>query len=481
VHLRLATVFRYLVGRKSAIQEIAANQHSLLIGFLFCLSAALARHYDGKYLVREPWFLLAPAGASILTSSIVFLFVYIATSINARRRLPGIVRSYLSFLGLYWMTAPLAWLYGIPYERFLNEVDAAQANVWTLELVSLWRVLLISRVVSVLTPCSFFSGITKVAVPAFSLLYVALIYARTPLVDWMGGVRVPPSVQPVASAYLGVMFYGVFAIFFGGILWLISLTVRSPGATLEGFRRAQRGEVGKALPILASVVVLIFTVALPFTQREQRLRYQVETDLKNNRIDDALTTLATHARNEFPPQWTPPPWPEYGDGDRNPNLVQIVEALKKRNDIPEWVQSAYREKAELYLSNKPEAETAAEMTRNSKLRTYSGNGSSPCEESKRDLLLARRPAFWVVFRSSSCSDFVVETSIGAGECGSNPTTEAQSWKGAVGTGQNARPPSQDIICYRTRPINNGQWSQWRILSRYLAEHATTESYDVSVP
>ena len=95
--------------------------------------------------------------------------------------------SYLTFLGLYWMTAPLAWLYGIPYERFLNEVNAAQANVWTLELVSVWRVLLISRVVAVLTPSSIFSAFTKVAVPALAIVFVAISYARMPLIDFMGG------------------------------------------------------------------------------------------------------------------------------------------------------------------------------------------------------------------------------------------------------------------------------------------------------
>ena len=33
---------------------------------------------------------------------------------------PGICRAYLSFLAVYWMTAPLAWLYGVPYEQFLS-------------------------------------------------------------------------------------------------------------------------------------------------------------------------------------------------------------------------------------------------------------------------------------------------------------------------------------------------------------------------
>src|ERR1700724_2138456 len=178
--MKLTTLFRYLIGQRSAIEEIASNRNSLLIGFLFCLSAALARHYDGKYFWREPWLLLAPAAASILTSSILFLAIYLATSTKARRLLPGIIPSYLTFLGLYWMTAPLAWLYGIPYERFLNEVNAAQANLWTLELVSVWRVLLISRVVAVLTPSSLFSAFIKVAVPAFALAFVAISYARMP-------------------------------------------------------------------------------------------------------------------------------------------------------------------------------------------------------------------------------------------------------------------------------------------------------------
>ena len=52
--MTIRTLFGYLIGRESAIREIASNRHSLLVGFLFCLSAALARHYDGKYLLRKP-------------------------------------------------------------------------------------------------------------------------------------------------------------------------------------------------------------------------------------------------------------------------------------------------------------------------------------------------------------------------------------------------------------------------------------------
>lgn len=58
--------------------------------------------------------------------------------------------------------------------------------------------------------------------------------------------------------------------------------------------------------------------------------------------------LASHGQNEFPPQWSPPPWPEYGEGDKNPSLTEIVKALGARSDVPEWVHSAYQEKLNRY-------------------------------------------------------------------------------------------------------------------------------------
>jgi hypothetical protein len=146
---------------------------------------------------------------------------------------------------------------------------------------------------------------------------------------------------------------GFFATVIGSLVWLGSLFVASPESTLEGFRVRQAGTVGQALPILASIVILGFTAVLPITQREQTLRYNVERDLKNNRIKDALDVLASHRQNEFPPQWTPPPWPEYGEGDRNPSLTEIVKALETRSDVPEWVHSAYQEKLNRYRQYHP--------------------------------------------------------------------------------------------------------------------------------
>src|ERR1051326_6460383 len=53
------------------------------------------------------------------------------------------------------MTAQIAWLYAIPVERFLDPYRAAQANITLLAIVSLWRVLLMSRILSVLFEINF--------------------------------------------------------------------------------------------------------------------------------------------------------------------------------------------------------------------------------------------------------------------------------------------------------------------------------------
>jgi hypothetical protein len=187
----------------------------------------------------------------------------------------------------------------------------------------------------------------------------------------MGGVHLPPSVEPVADVYLFVILFGSYALLFGAIVWLVSLSVSSRKSNLAGFRSQRSDAIGTGLPILGLLVILGFSAALPITQKEQRLRYEVETDLKQNKIGEGIGILLSHSQRDFPPQWTPPPWPEYGDGDKNPSLAAIVQALQARNDVPEWVHSMYREKAKLYLENNGPVRRSEENADHLRLRKYS--------------------------------------------------------------------------------------------------------------
>jgi hypothetical protein len=146
--MRVRTLLRYLIGDRQAILEVAANPHALWLGLLFVLSAGFAREYDGEDLLHEPWHLLIPLAASLASSFFLYTIAYGAQPLPWGQRRPFFA-GYRSFLGLFWMTAPLAWLYAIPYERFWSEGDAARANLATLGLVAAWRVVLMIRVLQV--------------------------------------------------------------------------------------------------------------------------------------------------------------------------------------------------------------------------------------------------------------------------------------------------------------------------------------------
>src|SRR5262245_35160561 len=127
----IATLLRYLVGEREAILTLAVQPRAWLVGLLFVFSAGVAREYDGEDLLHEPWHLLLPLAASLVSSFLLYTVVY---GVFARRRSnqPSFFAAYRAFLGLFWLTAPLAWLYVVPYERFLSPLHAINANLATL-------------------------------------------------------------------------------------------------------------------------------------------------------------------------------------------------------------------------------------------------------------------------------------------------------------------------------------------------------------
>ena len=112
--MRIRTLLLYLIGSRRAILDLAADRHGLWVGLLFVLSAGFAREYDGQDLLREPWHLLIPLGASLAASFALFLVACGPVFFQGEGR-PPFFSAYRSFLTLFWMTAPLAWLYAVPY------------------------------------------------------------------------------------------------------------------------------------------------------------------------------------------------------------------------------------------------------------------------------------------------------------------------------------------------------------------------------
>ena len=104
----IVTLFRYLIGDREAVLAIAGTRHSLWVGFLFVLSAGLAREYDGEDLLHAPWYVLLPLAASLVASFLLFYLAYGVARLK-EAAMPPFFTAYDRFLGLFWMTAPLAW------------------------------------------------------------------------------------------------------------------------------------------------------------------------------------------------------------------------------------------------------------------------------------------------------------------------------------------------------------------------------------
>jgi hypothetical protein len=324
---------KYLCGDREAICTIASVPGVLGLGFLFVVSAALAREYDGKDLLVEPWHLALPLAASLGTSFILFcLIAAVAESHGVKCLSFG---TYLRFLGLYWMTAPLAWLYAIPVERFMTPLGATKSNLALLGLVSLWRVGLMIRVVSV------FFGITVTAAASLVLLFADIVVLATivmtpiPIFIIMGGIRPTPSESLVRGIMLNFGFGGLLTL----PVWLIAAflvaTSRKQTWSLAGVAQPPRS-VGKIAWCLGASAIAVWSVILPMTQPEQQLARRIEADYTAGNFHDAIAEICRHQRSELPPHWDPPPHDLRGP-------TKIVEAMQTVMELPtpDWARDSF--------------------------------------------------------------------------------------------------------------------------------------------
>lgn len=328
-------------GDRQAILALAADRRALWVGLVFVLSAGFAREYDGQDLLHEPWHLLIPVGASLGAASLLFLVVggrYCWTAPNWG----AAFAAYRSFLTLFWLTAPLAWLYAVPYERFLSQGGATRANLLTLAVVAAWRVLLMTRVTSVLSGRGLVESAALVLAFADGVVVTAAILMPKPLVDFMGGIRHTESESVIVGVTYWVIFLGLLASPVLGLFGLYALATGKP--TWEVLHGPAVG--GRGMWVLAAASLLVWLPVLPWTQGEQVLRWRAERALKAGRIGEGLDLMSAHPQSDFPPQWEPPP--RTGYGENSPDLFEVTDAVLDRGSAP-WVLECYTDKFRRYL------------------------------------------------------------------------------------------------------------------------------------
>lgn len=340
--MNASTLPKYLLGSREAILRVAASPQSLGVGALLVLSAGLAREYDGEDLLHEPWHALRPLGVSLVSGTLLFLIVHGAALLRRRRSEgtpPGFGRAYRSFLGLFWMTAPMAWLYALPFERFMSPVDAIAANLWMLALVSVWRVALMTRVVAVIYGIRPLAALFLVMFFADAVVFAVVTLAPTPVIDLMGGIRHSDRDALIASITFAVLTMSVLSapLWILGVLAAIaSLRPRWPDLSARGSDRESRGLLKMAAFAVIACIPLLFV-----GQPEQINRRAAERLLKQGDVTAGLAFMASKSVDDFPPHWDPPPRWSYGE--RTPDLDALRTALSE-SWPGGWVGEVYIEK-----------------------------------------------------------------------------------------------------------------------------------------
>lgn len=334
-------MIRYLVGGRSAIEPIARSWWSLPIGLVLVLTAGIARNYDGAYLPAEWPVLLHGLVVSFANAVAHLMLVYGAARLRSRAT-PPYVRGCLEFVGLFWITAPMAWACAMPYERFLAPREAVEANLWTLAAVAPWRLAMMTRALLVLHNCRAAPVFFLVMTFADGALLAALALPPLPVINLMGGIQHVEHDDVLASAGFATRIWAVLS----ALAWLLGALVG-----LYWLRPAwmlpmpQEGPLPRQLLGFSAGALLPCGLLLPAAQPQQRLRWRAEAPLKSGAIVEGLQEMSGHQRAEIPRIWDPPRRLRYGEDV--PSMAAIRTALAEGRYAPkveeEFLEKSWRE------------------------------------------------------------------------------------------------------------------------------------------
>ncbi|MBI3410905.1 MAG: hypothetical protein HY040_21435 [Planctomycetes bacterium] len=229
----------------------------------------------------------------------------------------------------------MAWLYAVPYERILDPLGATHANLWTLGLVSVWRVAILIRVFVVLLGFTAWGAAITVLVIADAIALFSLRVLPVSVLQLMGGVRVSDRESLIQSFGMNIFCIGgcslpILLLMTFGILAATRVRWAAPTSLSAKSRRP-------SLPLwlVCFWSLAVWPLILPMTQPEQQLRSHAEKLLINHDVEGSLAFMSAHQQDEFPPHWDPPIRQRGLDF-----LCKTFNAMEKQPAAP-WVRALY--------------------------------------------------------------------------------------------------------------------------------------------
>lgn len=346
--VNLGTILRFQFGDRSAIETVARSRAAFLTGILLVLLTTIPRNYDQTHLSEDPFrWVFASLLFSLISGTWMYVIAYLCGTYGGRRAAKSEghtdVSGWRSFMGLFWMTSPIAWLYALPVERWFDSVGAAKANVTLLAIVSAWRVLLMTRCISVACRMPFFKSLAWVLAGASTEVVVVGVfggYMTKGIMASMSGMRNSPEEDIMLDA-LGVAI--------GSSLWIF------PAALLVGLLWGWRGPAcplpvreSGAPPLtgLAALGVIWILIAIG-PQKELALVSGYEKRLAAGETRAALDILNRGTLEQLSRSRVLPPKPFEHSVFRE--LPAVISEL--RNSDAKWVREYFVGHLEIAVSH----------------------------------------------------------------------------------------------------------------------------------
>jgi hypothetical protein len=340
--IRFGTLVNFLTGDTFAIRSVARAKYGWLLGAILVLSAGFAREYNRTDLLAEPIHILIPFAASLVASVLFYCFIWFFAASGPLYSRP----SYLEFLQCFWATAPLAWIYALPVERWCDRVTALNINYYLLEIVAVWRLFLMIRVLRTLWKAEL-SQATAIVLAFSDFAFIASIpLAPRPIIDIMAGVDLSLAEQVSRFHYQSVCTLAVLAapILF---IWLMLVTVMVDWRPVKPLDRSVECRI-QSMVWASSLGAVIFGLLLCLLEQPAvRAGTTVNKLIADGKYHEAIEFLAAHDRREFSPQWELP-IRSYRRGmiDDPRELVKLFLASLETANAPHWVKEELRRKVQ---------------------------------------------------------------------------------------------------------------------------------------
>lgn len=191
--------WRLLTFRKAHI-DLAENKYSFLFFSIFATwVAGVGRYWDHP---NAFWWQYAGLGSVVYVGVLSILLWLIVLPLRPRK---------WSFIGVYifvGLTAPPAWLYAVPVERFMSLEAAALTNMIFLLIVASWRVALYGVYLKRAAGLSGLSLLSALFLPLAAIVSaLAFLNLEHAVFEIMGGLDREPTAAD--SSYHVVMLLSV--------------------------------------------------------------------------------------------------------------------------------------------------------------------------------------------------------------------------------------------------------------------------------